>query len=144
MHRLLTDRGADVTVVDLNLETVRGLRDRGVKAVYGDVLRRGTLDEAGIATAASLVLSADVEEAAEIVRQALVLNPNLRVLARCAHLRDATALRLAGASVVAAGEAEVGVALAEAVTAGDALDPAAASAQRSALRARLYDAPPGE
>jgi CPA2 family monovalent cation:H+ antiporter-2 len=144
VHRLLTDRGADVTVVDLNLETVRGLRDRGLKAVYGDVLRAGTLDEAGIATAASLVLSADVDEAAEIVRQARLLNPGLRVLARCAHLRDATALRRAGASVVAAGEAEVGVALAEAVTAGDALDPVQASAQRDAFRARLYDVPPRE
>jgi voltage-gated potassium channel Kch len=79
VHRLLTDRGADVTVVDLNLETVRELRDRGAKAFYGDVLRRGTLDEAGIATASSLVLSADVEEAAEIVRQARLHNPNLRV-----------------------------------------------------------------
>jgi CPA2 family monovalent cation:H+ antiporter-2 len=144
VHRLLTDRGADVTVVDLNLQTVRGLRDRGLKAVYGDVLRAGTLDEAGIATAASLVLSADVDEAAEIVRQARLLNPGLRVLARCAHLRDATALRRAGASVVAAGEAEVGVALAEAVTAGDALDPVQASAQRDAFRARLYDVPPRE
>jgi CPA2 family monovalent cation:H+ antiporter-2 len=144
VHRLLTDRGADVTVVDLNLETVRGLRGLGVKAVYGDVLRAGTLDEAGIATAASLVLSADVDEAAEIVRQARLLNPGLRVLARCAHLRDATALRGAGASVVAAGEAEVGVALAEAVTAGDALDPVQAAAQRDAFRARLYGVPARE
>ena len=96
MHRLLTERGADVTVVDLNLETVRELRERGVKAVYGDVLRAGTLDEAGIATAASLVLSADVDDAAEIVRQARLLNPELRVLARCAHLRDAAALRARG------------------------------------------------
>ena len=76
VHRLLADRGADVTVVDVNLETVRGLRARGIKAVNGDVLRAGTLDEAGIATAASLVLSADVEEAAEIVRQARLLNPD--------------------------------------------------------------------
>ncbi len=143
VHRLLTDRGADVTVVDLNLVTVRELKERGVKSVYGDVLRAGTLDEAGIATAASLVLSTDVDEAPEIVRQARLLNPGLRVLARCAHLRDATALRRAGASVVAAGEAEVGVALAEAVTAGDALDLAQASAQRDALRARLYDVAPG-
>jgi hypothetical protein len=45
---------------------------------------------------------------------------------------------------VAVGEAEVGVALAEAVTAGDALDPVQASAQRDAFRARLYDAPSGE
>jgi CPA2 family monovalent cation:H+ antiporter-2 len=144
VHRLLTERGADVTVVDLNLETVREMRERGVKAVYGDVLRAGTLDEAGIATAASLVLSADVDEAAEIVRQARLRNPDLRVLARCAHLRDAAAIRRAGASVVAAGEAEVGVALAEAVTAADALDPVQAAAQRDALRARLYDAPPDE
>jgi len=144
VHKLLTDRGAEVTIVDLNLETVRELKDRGVKAVYGDVLRAGTLDEAGIATAASLVLSTDVDEAPEIVRQARQLNPGLRVLARCAHLRDATALRRAGASVVAAGEAEVGVALAEAVTEGDALDPTQASAQRYAVRARLYDVTPGE
>jgi CPA2 family monovalent cation:H+ antiporter-2 len=144
VHRLLTERGADVTVVDVNLETVRELRARGVKAVNGDVLRTGTLDEAGIATAASLVLSADVDEAAEIVRQARQLNPDLRVLARCAHLRDAAAIRRAGASVVAAGEAEVGVALAEAVTAADALDPVQAAAQRDALRARLYDAPPAQ
>ncbi len=144
VRRLLADRGATVTVVDLNLEAVRTLRAEGLAAVYGDVLRPGTLDEAGIATAGSLVLSADVEDAAEIVRQARLLNPALRVLARCAHLRDAAALRRAGADVVAAGEAEVGVALAEAVTAEDGLDPVAAAAQREAIRSRLYAAPPAE
>jgi len=142
VRRLLADRGATVTVVDLNLEAVRALRAEGFSAVYGDVLRPGTLDEAGIATAGSLVLSADVEDAAEIVRQARLLNPALRVLARCAHLRDAAALRRAGATVVAAGEAEVGVALVEAVTAEDGLDPVAAAAQREAIRSRLYAAPP--
>ncbi len=142
VHRLLTDRGADVTVVDFNLHAVRGLREKGVRAIYGDVLRPGTLDEAGIASAGSLVLSADVEDAPEIVRQARLLNPELRVMARCAHLRDAAALRRAGANVVAAGEAEVGVALAEAVTAADGLDPVAAVAQREHLRERLYSAPP--
>jgi CPA2 family monovalent cation:H+ antiporter-2 len=144
VRRLLADRGALVTVVDLNLEAVRSLRAEGFEAVYGDVLRPGILEEAGIATAGSLVLSADVEDAAEIVRQARLLNPALRVLARCAHLRDAAALRRAGAAVVAAGEAEVGVALAEAVTAEDGLDPVAAAAQREAIRGRLYAAPPAE
>ena len=141
---LLVERGAAVTVVDLNLETVRGLRSEGLAAVYGDVLRPGTLDEAGIATAGTLVLSTDVEDAAEIVRQARLLNPALRVLARCAHLRDAAALRRAGAAVVVAGEAEVGVALAEEVTAGDGLDPMAAAAQRQAIRSRLYETLPAE
>jgi CPA2 family monovalent cation:H+ antiporter-2 len=141
VHRLLAERGADITVVDLNLDTVRRLRSRGVAAVYGDVLRSGTLDEAGIASAGSLVLSADVEDAAEIIRQAKQLNSELRVLARCTHLRDAAALRRAGAAVVAAGEAEVGVALAEAVTAGDGMDQGAAAEHRDAVRSHLYDTP---
>lgn len=140
VRRLLEERGASVTVIDLNLNTVRRLRSAGVSAIYGDVLRAGTLDEAGIATAGSLVLSADVEGAAEIIRQARLLNPELRVMVRCTHLRDAEALRRAGAAVVAAGEAEVGVALAEAVTAGE-LDPVEAARQREAVRDRLYNMP---
>jgi CPA2 family monovalent cation:H+ antiporter-2 len=143
VHRLLTAQGETVTVVDLNLDTVRRLRASGAAAIYGDVLRPGTLDEAGIATAGSLVLSADVEDAAEIIRQARMLNPELRVLARCAHLRDAAALRRAGAAVVAAGEAEVGVALAEAVVAGDGMDHGAAAEYRDAIRRHLYDSPAG-
>ncbi len=142
MHRLLTERGAVVTVIDLNLETVRALRASGVRAIYGDVLRSGTLQEAGIEIAGSLVLSADVEDAAEIVRQVRLLNPALRVMVRCHHLRDTAALRHAGADVIAAGEAEVGVALAEAVTAGDTLDPVAAAARRQELRTRLYSPAP--
>ncbi len=143
VHRLLTAQGETVTVVDLNLDTVRRLRASGVAAIYGDVLRPGTLDEAGIATAGSLVLSADVEDAAEIIRQARMLNPELRVLVRCTHLRDADALRRAGAAVVAAGEAEVGVALAEAVVAGDGMDHGAAAEYRDAIRRHLYDSPAG-
>lgn len=139
VHRLLVERGATVTVVDLNLDTVRRLRAEGQTALYGDVLRPGTLDEAGIAGAGSLILSADVEEAAEIVRQARALNPELRVLVRCTHLRDVPALRAAGACVVAAGEAEVGVALAEAVTVDDMMDIDTAGRHRESVRGRLYE-----
>jgi CPA2 family monovalent cation:H+ antiporter-2 len=139
VRRLLEDRGAVITVIDLNLDTVRRLRAEGVKAIYGDVLRPGTLDEAGIETAGSLVLSADIEDAAEIIRQSRVLNPSLRVLVRCTHLRDAAALQRVGASVVAAGEAEVGVALAEAVISGDRMDLQEAAERREEIRSRLYN-----
>jgi monovalent cation:H+ antiporter-2, CPA2 family len=141
--RLLQERGAAVTVVDLNLDTVRRLRAGGVTALYGDVLRSGTLDEAGLATAGTLILSADVDDAVEIVRQARLRNPELRILVRCAHLRDAAGLRRAGANVVAAGEAEVGVALAEAVTVGDQMGHAAALEQRDAVRRQLYEGSDG-
>ncbi|MGE5644622.1 MAG: cation:proton antiporter [Acidobacteriota bacterium] len=139
VRRLLEDRGAKITVIDLNLDTVRKLRAEGVKAIYGDVLRPGTLDEAGIDTAGSLILSADIEDAAEIIRQSRLINPALRVLVRCSHLRDAAALRRVGADVVAAGEAEVGVALAEAVTSGDRIDVGEVAERREAIRTRLYN-----
>lgn len=140
VHQLLTQQGAEITVIELNLQTVRELATAGIAALHGDVLRSEILERAGVATAGSLILSADVEDAAEIVRQAKVANPALRVFARCAHLRDAAALQRAGADVVAAGEAEVAVALAEAV----AVETAAAGApciaveERVALRRRLY------
>lgn len=139
VHRLLADRGAVITVIELNLSTVRLLRTGGFTAVYGDVLRRETLEEAGIATSGSLILSADVENAAEIIRQARVLNPDLRILARCAHLRDVAALRHAGADVIAAGEVEVAVALAEAVSESNESDRSALTVQREAIRNRLYN-----
>lgn len=144
VHRLLIDRGAAVTVIDLNLDTVRRLKAEGLSVLYGDVLRAGTLEEAGIATAGSLVLSADLEDAAEVIRQARLLNPELHVLARCTHVRDAPALKRAGASVVAAGEAEVGVALVEAMTTDGAAGADPRASQRNAVRARLYSEAPSE
>lgn len=141
VHRLLRSRGADVTVIDLNLETVRRLQEKGRKALYADVLRPGTLEEAGIAAASSLILSADVEDAAEIIRQARSLNPGLRILVRCADLRAARVLRRAGATFVAAGEAEVGVALAEAVSITSGTSHDAAAEQRLEIRRHLYSPP---
>jgi CPA2 family monovalent cation:H+ antiporter-2 len=136
VHRILLEYGAAITVVELNLDTVRRLRAEGHAAVYGDVLRAGTLEEVGVATAGTLILSAEVEDGAEIVRQARIANPGLRALARCSHLRDVPPLRRAGATVVA-GEAEVAVALAEVVMAGNA-DAATFAEHREEIRNRLY------
>jgi len=142
VHRLLLDRGAEITVIDLNLDTIRQLRSEGHNALYGDVLRSGTLEDAGIATAASLILSTDIDDAAEVVKHARQVNPDLQIMVRCAHLRDADGLRKAGATVVAAGEAEVGVALAEVVTAGDEMACDLAVEHRETIRRLLYDTPP--
>lgn len=141
VHKLLQERGAEITVIDLNLDTVRELRQAGQNALYGDVLRSGTLVEAGVQTAGSLILSADIEDAAEIITHARSLNPELRVLARCSHLRNAPALRRAGAAIVVAGEAEIGVALAEAVIGAGSESDRDAAGRREAIRRKLYDNP---
>lgn len=141
VRKILLEYDAIVTVVELNLNTVRELRAEGIRVVYGDVLRPGTLEEAGVASAGSLILSVEVEDAAELIRQARAVNPSLRVLARCAHLRDVPALRRAGATVVAAAEAEVALALAEVLDA-EVNSESELTARREAVRQRLYEAEP--
>jgi CPA2 family monovalent cation:H+ antiporter-2 len=139
VHQLLVDTGGEIIVIELNLDSVRELRNASQTAIYGDVRQPGTLVEAGIETTETLVLSADIEDAADIIKQALQLNPDLRVLARCAHLREVAALRRAGADFVAAGEAEVGVALTEAVISlGDKTEDDATQ-RLAAIRRQLYE-----
>ena len=58
-------------------------------------------------------MTADVPNSEEVIRLARELNPRISVLARTAHLRDAEALRRAGAQTVFSGEGEVALALIE-------------------------------
>ena len=55
--RLLRDNGFQPTVIDLNVDTIRELREQGVHAVYGDATLRDTLVQAGTTTARNLVLT---------------------------------------------------------------------------------------
>jgi len=138
LRRLLVERGATVTVVELNLETVRKLKAEGSAAVYGDAVRAGVLEEAGLASAGTLILSAEIEGSEEVVRQARQANPDLRILARCGRLREAGPLLKAGAQVIA-GEAEVAAALAQAALAEENL-----TEQGEMIRRELYGSVPVE
>src|SRR5262245_45408872 len=114
--RLLRENGITPTIVELNADTVRALREQDVAAVYGDAARRETLEGAGVSSADSLILtSAGMSDSAEVIRMARELNPAIRVLARASYLRDLPALRRAGADTVFAGEGEVALAFAEAI-----------------------------
>jgi CPA2 family monovalent cation:H+ antiporter-2 len=114
--RLLRENGVEPTIVELNVDTVRQLRQDGVPAVYGDATQTATLEAAGAAGAGSLILtSAGMGSSSEVIRIARELNPRIRVLARAAYLRDLPGLRKAGADVVFTGEGEVALALTEAI-----------------------------
>lgn len=98
----------------MNLETVQQLRAGGVTAVYGDASHQDTLVAAGADRAADLFLSASgMKNAAEVIREARELNPDIRVLVRCTYLRDVTSLLEAGADQVFSGEGEVALAMTE-------------------------------
>ena len=112
--RLLRDNGVAPTVVDLNMDAVRGLRQDGIDAIYGDATRPETLEAAGAQKAGSLVLgSAGMANSAEVIRIARSLNPGIRVLARAQYLRDVPSLMGAGANSVYSGEGEVALAFIE-------------------------------
>ena len=112
--RLLRENGIAPTVVELNMDTVRALRQDGIDAVYGDATRPETLEAAGVARAGSLILaSAGMAASAEAIRAAHALNPHVRVLARAPYLRDVAPLQQAGAHAVHSGEGEVALAFVE-------------------------------
>ncbi|HYB96751.1 MAG TPA: cation:proton antiporter [Vicinamibacterales bacterium] len=112
--RLLKESGIEPTIIELNIETVRAIRDEGLDAVYGDATRPETLIEAGVDGANTLILtSAGMANSSEVIRAARETNPRIRVLARAPYLRDLAELREAGADTVFAGEGEVALAFVE-------------------------------
>jgi CPA2 family monovalent cation:H+ antiporter-2 len=116
LMRLLRDNGIESTVIELNVDTVRELREAGVNAVYGDATKRDTLEAAGVANAGTLILtSAGMGNEADVIRMARELSPTIRVLARAAYLRDLPKMQQAGADRVFTGEGEVALGLIETI-----------------------------
>ena len=112
--RLLLENDISPTVVELNMDTVRRLRDEGLRAVYGDVTHRETLIEAGVERASALLLtSSALHGADEAIRVARECQPAIRVLARANYLREVPLLRRAGADAVFSGEGEVALTITE-------------------------------
>jgi CPA2 family monovalent cation:H+ antiporter-2 len=112
--RLLLDNGFELAVIDLNVNTVRELREQGIHAVLGDAGHRDTLAQAGVAESDNLILtSVAMADGRETIRIAKELNPKVHVLARGHYLRDLPPMRAAGAEAVVSAEGEVALALTE-------------------------------
>jgi CPA2 family monovalent cation:H+ antiporter-2 len=143
--RLLRENEIVPTVVEMNLDVVRRLRAEGVPAVYGDANHPETLKEAGQAQAATLVLAASgMGTAEEAIRAAHELNPDVRILARSAYLRERASMRGLGVDVVFSGEGEVALAMAEAILTGLGATPGQIDRERERVRADLFGTPEPE
>ena len=142
LSRLLRENQIEPTIIEMNLETVRQLRAEGLSAVYGDAHHPETLKEAGIAQAGTLFLSASgLSGAKEVVRMAREMNPQIRVLARSAYLRERVGLRQAGADEVYAGEGEVALAMTESLLRKLGATPDQIDQERDRVRADLFGDP---
>ncbi len=113
--RLLRENGISPTVVELNMNVVRELRERGLSAVYGDATHTDTLVSAGLPHASTLIVSGADTGSPGIIQCARSINPTAHIFVRSAYLRDVPPLRQAGAEQVFAGEGEVALAMTEAV-----------------------------
>ena len=116
LARLLKENGVTPTVVELSLTNARQAREDGFRAIYGDATSGPILEEAGVAGASTIVLtSAGMEHSEDTIREARQLNPGIHVMARAMYIRHVPALREAGADAVFSGEAEVALAMTEAM-----------------------------
>ena len=114
VSRLLRDGGIEPVIIETNLDTAHRARNQGLRTLYGDAAHADILEAAGIDSAVALILSASTtEHTAEIIRIARKINPGLRIIARANYLREADAMRTAGAEAVFAGEGEVALAMTE-------------------------------
>ena len=111
--RLLRENELEPTIIELNHETVKQLRQEGARAIYGDASQAEILDQAGVKEAGSLIFAASGSQADAVIRAAKDLNPNLRILARATYIREVSAVNEAGAHVVVTAEAEVALAMTE-------------------------------
>jgi CPA2 family monovalent cation:H+ antiporter-2 len=139
--RLLRERGIEPTIIEMNIDTHRTLRNEGHPAVYGDANRREVLEQAGIAGASSLILSTSGGGAVEAIRTAREINPRIHVVSRADFLKQTEALRRAGADEVFSGEGEVAVAMADSILRHLGATPEQLDEERQRIRAELFGEP---
>jgi monovalent cation:H+ antiporter-2, CPA2 family len=137
--RLLRENDIEPTVVELNLDTVRRLREEGLRAIYGDASHRDTLSSAGVADAGSLILSASgLSNGEAVIRLARELNPHIQILARSTYVRELPPLRRAGAEAFS-GESEVALALTVALLERLGATPEQIDRERERVHVELLD-----
>jgi CPA2 family monovalent cation:H+ antiporter-2 len=136
--RLLREIGIAPTVVVLNIDAVRELRDAGLSAVHGDAQHPQTLVSAGLPHAATLIVSGADTGSPQIIKEARTVNPSVHIFVRGGYLRDVPPLKQAGAEQVFSGEGEVALAMTEAVLRRLGATPDQIDRERDRVRQELF------
>lgn len=144
VSRILGENEIQVAVVELDVDKVRALRDSGMTAIYGDASQRDTLENAGVATSGTVILtSSSMRNPEDVIRMAREIHPNIQVLSRSNYVRELDPLRRAGASAVFSAEAEIALALATRLLRDLGATPEQIDRERARVYAELLETPPG-
>lgn len=135
---ILRDNGISISVVEMNLETVKQLQEAGIHTVYGDAMQTEILKKAGVDKARSLIITASGLPAEGIIQIARELNPRLRILTRTSYLKDSRDLRKAGADAVFASEGEIALSMSAFLLEELGATSEQIARERERIRARLF------
>jgi CPA2 family monovalent cation:H+ antiporter-2 len=137
--QVLRDRGIPFVVVEMNPESIRGLRREGFKTVYGDASRPAILTAAGARSAKlCVVVINDPAVSPRIIQQARYLNPTLQIIARTRYLADMERLQTIGADIVVPEEMETTVRIFSHVLGAYMIPPEEVDRQVRLIRAQDY------
>lgn len=138
VHRVVEEAGIPSAVIDLNMDTIAGLKSAGKTAVFGDASNERVLEEAGIRHASHLVITLpDAGHRAAIITAAKNIHDNIRIVVRARYLREREELDQSGVTAAVFEEAEAAVALARLVLAGTGVHRDAAHVKLEEIRFQL-------
>jgi CPA2 family monovalent cation:H+ antiporter-2 len=142
--RVLQENEIPVVVATLSPDGASDAYGQGLRVLLGDPARVGTLTEAGLPSARAVVIPDDgAERAAQIVRVARSMRPDVTIIARVRYAADVPALQADGADLVVTEEVEASASLAAKVLKQYGFDVADAVLRAHDVR-RFYaeDGPP--
>ena len=129
------------SVIELNPAIVRDLRLRGIDALYGDAANPAELESAGVRTARTVaVTTPDLLATEAVIRNALAMNPEIRVIVRAPGTGDVRFLSAEGADEVVQPEFEAGLEFIRQVLGWQGIDAGETERLVSARRETVYGA----
>lgn len=112
--RALEMAGIPFLVVDYNHTTVKELRERGIKVVYGDPADKDVLDYAQVDLARVIIIAIPDRHTQElIIGHAQTLNRRIKIICRSHHEEDQARLKSLGVTTIIQPEFEAAVTIVE-------------------------------
>jgi len=112
LARVLARQRIPFTVVEMNAETVRAERARGVNIIYGDATHAGILRHAGLDRARVVVVAiSDAAATRSVVVHARHIDPRVHIVVRTRYVQEVGPLMALGTSEVVPEEFETAVEL---------------------------------
>ena len=110
VSRVLSASGIPFIVLEMNPETVRFEKKKGVPIFYGDASKEALLEHVNIEAALSVVIAiSDASATRRIVELARRLNPSVYIIARTRYTKEVTPLFSLGANDVIPEEFETSI-----------------------------------